>query len=443
LIRFATSESLDAQAYEELARRFVLRTSPLRPIYSTRTDGASFWDQNGKRYLDFISKAVCVSLGFDRREILDALHQQLELGAFSSPYELNPRQVELAETMARIAPGPLKRSAFYGSGSEAIEASIKLARRATGRPKIVSYWGSYHGSTEGALAASGALAYRRSYEPRTGGYSHLLPPDTLRGTSLQTHLELLDAAFNYEDPSQIAAVIVEPLLSGGVLEMPPAYLARLRELTTQHGIILVFDEVITGFGRTGTMFYCEQAGTTPDILVGAKGMSSSYVPCSVMMVTDGVANRLRVVEEKEYVEYLGRGHHLVTSQNHPLACAAALATIAYIQEHDVLEQVTRSGRRLLDGLGEIASRHRRLTRPRGCGLIAGIDVVQPDDPMAGNPGHADRIAHEAEARGLIVGTMKNRLPDTSLVFMAPPLTVSEDEIDEALRILDSAVLAAA
>jgi taurine--2-oxoglutarate transaminase len=442
-MHFPPNESLDARAYEDLARRYVLRTSPLRPLYSTRVDGASFWDQNGKRYLDFTSKAVCVSLGYDRREILDALHEQLELGTFSAPYELNPRQLELAAMMAQIAPSPLMRSTFYSSGSEAMEASLKIARRATGRPKVLSYWGSYHGSTEGALAASGAVAYRGSYEPQVAGYSHLPAPDTLRGISLETHLRLLESSIAYEDPSEIAAVVIEPLLSGGVLETPAPYLARLRELTAEFGIVLIFDEVITGFGRTGAMFYCQQAGVTPDILVGAKGMSSSYVPCSVAMVTDDVAKRLHVISEEDFSGYLSRGHHLLTSQNHPLACTAALATISYILEHNLLERVSAGGRRLLDGLCELANRHPRLHRARGIGLIAGVDVVQPDDVFAGDVGLADRIAREAEGRGLIVGTMRNRLPNSALLLLAPPLTVSDAEIDEALSVLEAAVDSAA
>jgi taurine--2-oxoglutarate transaminase len=442
-MHFPPTESLDARAYEDLARQFVLRTSPLRQLYSTRVDGASFWDQNGKRYLDFTSKAICVSLGYDRREILDALHQQLEIGTFSAPYELNPRQLELAAMMARIAPSPLKRSAFYSSGSEAIEAGLKIARRATGRHKVLSYWGSYHGSTEGALAASGARAYRGDFEPQVAGYVHLPAPDTLRGISLETHLGLLEASISYEDPSQIAAIVIEPLLSGGVLETPAPYLVRLRELTAEFGIVLIFDEVITGFGRTGTMFYCQHAGVTPDILIGAKGMSSSYVPCSVAMVTDDIANRLHVVSEEDYNAYLSRGHHLLTSQNHPLACTAALATISYILEHQLLDRVSAAGRRLLNGLCEMANQHPRLRRARGVGLIAGVEIVQPNDALAGDVGLAERIAREAERKGLIVGTMRNRLPNTALLILAPPLTVSDAEIDEALSVLDEAVVAAA
>ena len=441
-MRFKENDQLDVALYEEHARNYVLKTNYQRSLLITRAEGVRFWDQHGRSYLDFMSKAVCVSLGFGRREITEALHQQLELGSFSAPWELNPRQVELAEVMAGIAPGPLKRSAFYGSGSEAIEAALKIARRATGRSKVISHWGGYHGTTEGALAAGGAGTYKGDYGPQSGSYIHIPPPDTLRGTPSQFYIDLLQAAVEYESPWQVAAILVEPLLAGGVLELPPDYLASLRKLADEHGIVLIFDEVITGFGRTGTMFYCEQTSISPDVLVTGKGMSSSYVPCSATTVTEELASSLGVLEEEGFDRYLSKGQHLVTSQNHPLACASALATIAYIRDKDLLPQVRASGQRLLEGLEQLAGDYEQLARPRGAGLLAGVEVVCPENPMTGDADLASRIGEEAANRGLIVAVNRDRLPRSAMLLAAPPLTVTGAEIDEALDILRHSIEAA-
>ncbi len=324
------------------------------PLLMARAEGVHYWDVNGKRYLDALSGIYVVSLGHGNRRVIEAVRQQLETLHFSPPmHGSNPWAVQLANLLAELAPGDLSAVKFQCGGAEVTEAAIKLARqyhKLTGNPgkyKVISRYQSWHGSTLGALSASGLKSRRTVNEPLAPGFIHVFPPTCYRCPFGKTYPDcgvtcatLVGDVIELEDPATVAAVLVEPIgHTGGVIDPPEEYLPILREICDRHNVLLMFDEIITGIGRTGRMFAAETFGVLPDVLCLGKGLGGGYVPLSALICRQPIADAFwgPAAENPGFVE----GH---TFEGNPVSCAAGLAVLREIVERDLCGNARAQGR---------------------------------------------------------------------------------------------------
>jgi adenosylmethionine-8-amino-7-oxononanoate aminotransferase len=438
----------DAQTTEtEFLRRIFVRSQmsefARQPLLMARAEGVHYWDVQGKQYLDGLSGIYVVSVGHDNQRVIDAIKQQLDTLSFSPVmHGSNPWAVRLANRLAELAPGDLDAVKLLSGGSEATEAAIKMARqyhRLTGNPnkyKIISRYHSWHGSTMGALSASGLASRRTVNEPLAPGFIHVFPPTCYRcpfGKSYPscelTCARLIGDVIELEDPSTVAAVMVEPLgHTGGIIDPPDEYLPLLREICDRYNVLLIFDEVIVGAGRTGQLFAAETYGVTPDLLCLGKGISGGFAPLAALLCRRPIADAFwgDPATNPGFVE----GH---TFEGNPLACVAGLATLDEIIERDLCRHAREMGQRLRAGL-EGLRRHGIIGDIRGKGLIQGFELVrdvatrQRFDPPIGL--HIGRRALEL---GLI-----SRF-DPHWLAVGPPLIVEPQQIDEIVAVLDRAM----
>jgi taurine---2-oxoglutarate transaminase len=413
--------------------------SALDPIPVAGAEGRYFWDYEGKRYLDFASQLVNVALGHQHPKVVAAIKEQAERLCTIGPSMANEPRSELARLLAEVTPGNLTMSFFTNGGAEANENAIKLARWYTGRQKIVARYRSYHGATAGAISLTGDPR-RWPAEPGIPGVVRILDPYTYRCPaghpdpcpvcSGAPHLEEI---LQYEGPQNVAAVIMETVVGGnGAIPPPPGYLQSIREVCDRHGILLILDEVIAGFGRTGKWFACENWDVVPDIITVAKGINSGYVPLGAMVISEPIADWVRD-------KYFAGG---LTYSGHPLACAAGVASIEAFQEEGIVENAAEMGQVLGDGLTALADKHESIGEVRGLGLFYGVELVkdrETREPLV--PFNASgeafapmaKIAKAALDRGLYLFTHWN------VIIVGPPLTITREEIDEGLEKLDEAL----
>src|SRR5437764_2242157 len=413
-----------------------------QPLLMARADGVCYWDVNGKRYLDALSGIYVASVGHNNRRVIDAIRKQLDTLASSPPmHGPNPVAVQLANLLAELAPGDLSTVKFQCGGSEVTEAAIKLARqyhKLTGSPgkyKIISRYMSWHGSTMGSLSASGLKSRKTVNEPLAPGFLHVFPPTCYRcpfgkhypdcGITCAT---LVNDVIEMEDPDTVAAVIVEPIgHTGGIIDPPEEYLPILREVCDRHNVLLIFDEIITGIGRTGRMFAAETFGVLPDLLCLGKGMSGGYAPLSALICRDHIGKAFwgDAPENPGFVE----GH---TYEGNPVSCAAGIAALQEILERDLCGNARRMGERLRAGL-ERLRRYGIIGDIRGKGLFLGIEFVR-------DPATKERFANDA-AFGIKVGrrALENGLLcrfDPHWIAFGPPLVSTAEQIDEMAAMLD-------
>jgi len=413
------------------------------PLVMARAEGLRYWDASGKEYLDALSGIYVASVGHGNPRVLDAVRAQYERLHFSPPmHGTNDVAVQLANLLAAVAPGDLNTVKFQCGGSEVTEAAIKMARqyhRLTGNPgkyKIISRYQSWHGSTLGSLSASGLKSRRTVNEPLAPGFIHVFPPTCYRcpfGKSYPsceiTCASLVESVIEMEDPATVAAVMVEPIgHTGGIIDPPEEYLPRLREICTRHNVLLIFDEIITGIGRTGHMTAAETFGVVPDLLCLAKGLSGGYAPLSALLCRDPVAAAFwgDLPENPGFVE----GH---TFEGNPISCAVGIAVLREILERDLCANARRMGERLRAGL-EALRKYGIVGEVRGKGLFLGVELVrnpatrEPFDPPLGT-----RIGRRALQNGLLF-----RFDPHWLAF-GPALVATEAEIDEILRRLEQSI----
>lgn len=360
-----------------------------------RGEGCYVWDSNGVRYLDFLAGIAVNALGHGHPALVAAVSEQIATLAHVSNYFATPPQIELAERLLRVSgAGAHGRVFFCNSGAEAIEASIKLARRNTiggQRPRILSLKGSFHGRTIGALSLTGQPAIQEPFAPLVPGIEHI-----------DVTIEALEAAIGPD----VAAVFIEPIQGeAGIVNLPDGFLQRARELTTQYGALLILDEIQTGIARTGTWFAFQQYGILPDAIALAKGIAGG-VPIGAL-VTFGDASAL-----------FEAGHHGSTFGGNPLAAAAGNAVLAEIERSSLVENAEHRGQQLRAILRELE--HPLMSEVRGLGLLVGIGLSAPV---------AKKLAAECFARGLIVNA-----PNEYSIRLAPPLIVGDDEISEFTRV---------
>ena len=438
----------DAQTTEDRFLRHIFVRDQMAewsrsPLVMAKADGVHYWDVHGKRYLDALSGIYVVSVGHNNRRVLDAIREQFETLTFSpSMHGTNPVAVQLATLLAELAPGDLDAVKFQCGGAEVTEAAIKLARqyhKLTGNPgkyKVISRYLSWHGSTLGALSASGLKSRKTVNEPLAPGFLHVFPPTCYRcpfGKSYPdcgvTCATLVESVIEMEDPATVAAVMVEPIgHTGGIIDPPPEYLPILRDLCDRHNVLLIFDEIITGAGRTGHLFAAETFGVTPDVLCTAKGLSGGYAPLSAMICRRGIADAFwgPIAENPGFVE----GH---TFEGNPISCAAGIAVLREILERDLCGNARAQGERLRRGFEALAKKYGVIGDVRGKGLLQGIEFVRDlktKEPFPAETVFGLRVGRRALANGLLC-----RFDPNWLAF-GPALVVTAEQIDEMVDLLD-------
>ncbi len=410
--------------------------SKLSPLPIAGAEGRYFWDYTGKRYLDFASQLVNVNIGHQHPKLIQAIKDQADRLCTIGPPMANDVRSELAGMVAEVAPGDLDHTFFTNGGAEANENAIKLARWVTGRQKVVVRYRSYHGATAGAISLTGDP--RRWYaEPGIPGVVRMLDPYTYRCPAghpdpcpVCTGAPHLEEILMYEGAHNVAAVMLETVTgTNGVLVPPPGYLQAIREVCDRHGILLILDEVMAGFGRTGKWFACEHWDVVPDIMTIAKGINSGYVPLGGMVVTAGVYDSMKDILFAGGLTYSG----------HPLACAAGVASIEAFREEAIVENAAAMGDVLAEELPTLQARHPSVGEFRGLGLFWMLELVRDRQTREmlvpyGASGEAAlpmaRLTKAAMEKGLYLFTHFNR------VGITPPLTITKDELLEGLGTLD-------
>jgi 4-aminobutyrate aminotransferase len=403
------------------------------PVLAARGEGSLLFDEDGRRYLDFTAGIGVTSTGHCHPRVVEAAQRQVATlihGQYTTV--LHRPVLTLADRLAEVLPAGLDSVFFLNSGSEAIEAALRLARHATGRPNVVVFHGSFHGRTVGAASmTTSGTKYRAGFAPLMGGVVVSPFPTAYRyGWDERTATEFALRELDYvlatlTSPAETAAFFVEPVLGeGGYVPATSGFLAGLRERADRHGILLVLDEVQTGFGRTGEFWGHDHFGVRPDVLVTAKGLASGF-PLSAMAAP-------RALMEKAWPGSQGG-----TYGGNAVACAASIATLDVIRDEGLVENARVRGGQLQDGLRKVAADHPVIGDVRGLGLMLGSEFTSAD----GRPDAATavRAQQEAASRGLLLlmcGAWGN------VVRMIPPLVVDEAQVEEALGIWADAVTAA-
>jgi taurine--2-oxoglutarate transaminase len=420
----------------DLARRHTLfewsAQSQVDPIPVAGAKGAHFWTPEGKRYLDFNSQLMCVNIGHGDERVIRAIQRQAETLAYASPFMATEPRARLGEKLAAIAPGDIDTFFFTNGGAEANENAIKLARFATGRRKILARYRSYHGSTAGSMSLTGDPR-RWHVEPGIPGVVHVLDPyhGIQRGwEDASSSLAMIEEVIQLEGPQTIAAFILEPVSgTNGILVPPDGYLQGVRALCDKYGILMIADEVMSGFGRTGEWFAVNHWGVVPDLMSMAKGLTSAYVPLGAVGMRRHVAEHFR-----DRVYYGG-----LTYNSHPLACAAALATLEVYEQDGLIANARKMGRVMGELLSGLQSRHPSVGAARSIGLFGIVELIRnrrTREPMAPFNGTSPEMAALGRAfreNGLYTFVRWHTF------FTNPPLCITETELREGFDIIDRAL----
>lgn len=411
-------------------------------IEITDGKGATVFDNEGNAYLDFLSQLYCVNAGYDNKAIIEAIENQLQRIPYVSSAKANDTRTELASIVGELAPSSVSDIFFSISGSEANEAAIQMAREYQGAPKVLTRWRSYHGGTYGAAGLTGDPETRTAVEKfaATTGVTKFLPPLPHRSPfNAESLTDLADRAANHlefvirnEGPDSIAALLTEPIGgTSGAYPAPPGYFERVRDLCDEYDILLISDEVITGFGRCGEWFGIQTEGIEPDMITFAKGVTSAYIPLA------------GVVSKPAVSEYFHRNGVAVgqTFAGHPVACAAGVAAVSEYR-NDLIDNVRSCAPLLETRLRTLEETHPEVGSVHGRGFLWSVEFTNPEtgkpfvDPWvedAANP--VSTVRNLAQENGVLFGSGR---PDIQII-VAPPFTVTEDEITEAVSTLDTAI----
>ena len=427
----------DTDSIVERAKRFTVfewGNQHVDPLVVERGEGVYLYGRDGTRYMDFNSIAMCVNIGHGDPRVAAAVAEQMAKVAFVSPFMVTEIRAEVGEMLARLTPAGMTKAFFTLAGADANEAAIRTARLVTGRRKILTRYRSYHGSSAAMLAASGDPR-RYPVEAGMGDIVRIPDPYHYRFPWIEDasafrdfHLAQLDQIIELEGPHTIAAIMVEPVTgSNGLIVPPVGWLSGLRALCDHHGILLICDEVMSGFGRTGRWFAVDHEHVTPDIMTVAKGITSGYLPVGACVLSDAVADAIADVP-------FGSG---LTYQAHAVGLAAARCVMGIYESDGLVEQSAKMGEHLLAGLHDLATRHPSVGDVRGIGLFSVLELVYDRDtraelfPLVGPTGPtAGELRAFLASRGLLVNLRG------SYLFANPPLVVTADQLDWALGILD-------
>jgi taurine--2-oxoglutarate transaminase len=414
------------------------------PLPIASAEGSHFTDYSGKRYLDFSSQLVNVNIGYQHPKLVAAIQEQAARLTTIAPGFANDARSEAARLIAELAPGDLDKVFFTNAGAEAVENALRLARLHTGRQKVMAAYRSYHGATAGAIAVTGDPR-RWASEPSTPGVVRYWGPYLYRSAfHSQTEEEESARALQHlrdlvmvEGPHTIAAILLETVVgTNGVLVPPPGYLQGVRDLCDEHGIVMVADEVMAGFGRCGEWFGVDHWGVTPDLITFAKGVNSGYVPLGGVVISRAIADTF------DRHVYPGG----LTYSGHPLACASAVASINIFKEEGIIEHARSLGEDVIGpGLRALAERHPSVGEVRGLGVFWALELVRdrhtreplvPFNASGADAKPMNDFAAACKARGLWPFTHFNR------THVVPPCTTTADEVREGLAVLDEALAVA-
>jgi taurine--2-oxoglutarate transaminase len=410
------------------------------PLHVVDAEGCFFIDASGKRYLDFSAQLMCVNLGHKNPAVIAAIETQARTLAYVAPAYTTGARAELSQLLLEVLPRQLEKFFFTTSGTEANEAAFKIARLYTGKTKILARYRSYHGSTMASIGATGDMR-RWPVEPAAKGQGVLFGPEVnCYKCPIKHHYPNCDiACADYlehmiENESDVAAVLVEPVVgTNGVLVPPPEYFPRLRKICDRHNVVLIADEVMSGWGRTGRWFAVDHWDVQPDILVTAKGITSAYVPLGLCATTKRIADHFED-------HFFAHGH---TYEAHPLTLAPAVATIREMQRLNLVERSRELGAYLGDRLSKLKDKHPSVGDVRGLGLFWAVELVKNQDTkkplntgqdkLAGQPLVVDRVAAEMMKAGVAIN------PWISHFVIAPPLIIEKSEIDFGVSVFDQAL----
>lgn len=403
-------------------------------------EGMYLQDTDGKRYIDGISGLWNVPLGYGNPEIREAIIKQLDDIAYVNPIQhSNPTTLKLAEMLLEAVPDHLVNVLYTCSGSESNELAIKIARRYNrfkGKPNkniIATLDSSYHGTYYASMSASGVDRYQsESYGPKAPGFRFLPTPfckckrDGYPSCDcIEKKIEELEEIFTAEG-EDIAAILIEPILgSGGSIQIPQEYFAKINELCDRYDVLLIIDEVATGFGRTGTLFAFEQYDISPDMVCLAKGINNGYLPLAATIISERIYNKF--IDENSHI------NHLSTQNGNPLACAAGIATINLLKDEKLLNHVKEIGELLRNRIFEEMKSHRNFTEVRGRGLMLGVELMTSDGSCL-SPEQVLEIVNKLTQKGLIVYPFINP-PYTTGFHLFPSYLISDEDVENIVKII--------
>ncbi len=406
----------------------------LNPFDMAAAEGSYVWDWDGNRYLDLTSMLVNVNIGHQHPKVIKAIQDQAAELATVAPQHANRARGEAAQRIAGLAPDGMNKIFFTNGGADAIENAIRMARLHTGRRKVLSFYRSYHGNTGAAIASTGDP--RRWPNEYAEGHVHFFGPylyrtafwATSEAQECERALAHLEQVITFEGPATIATIVIESVVgTAGVLIPPAGYLEGVRALCDKHGIMLILDEVMAGFGRTGKWFAFQNWDVKPDLIPFAKGSNSGYVPVGGVIISDEIA---ATFDERVFPGGL-------TYSGHPLACASIVASIDAMKEEGIIENARSIGENVLGpGLRELAEKHPVIGEARGLGVFWALDLVtdratrEPLAPYGGTSEAMVKLGAAMKANGALPFMNFNRL------HVVPPCTVTEAEAKEGLEILD-------
>ncbi len=410
----------------------------ISPMVIAGASGSEVWDEDGTRFLDFSSQLVFTNIGHQHPKVVAAIQEQAAKLCTIGPPFANDARSEAARLIAERTPDGLERVFFTNGGADANEHAIRMARLHTGRPKVLSTYRSYHGGTQTAINVTGDPR-RWANDSASTGTVHFFGPflyrsefhATTEAEECERALQHLDHVIRNEGPSTIAAIILETIPgTAGIMLPPPGYLAGVRRLCDEHGIMLIADEVMSGFGRTGAWFAIDHFDVVPDLITFAKGVNSGYVPLGGVVISDAI------VETFAHRAYPGG----LTYSGHPLAAAAAVATINTMAEEGIVENAARLGTEIFGpGLAEIAERHACVGEVRGIGAFWAIELVadpetrEPLAPYGGSSPAMNDIIGACKKAGMLPFANYNR------IHVVPPCVISDDDARRGLEIIDDAL----
>ena len=428
----STGSKAKTESYIERDKNSVNQVlSRLTPIVAERAQGSFLFDVDGNKYLDMSTGIGVTNIGHCHPKVVEAIKEQASNLIHTSVTTYHKKYIETAEKLKEISPGRLDSVFLANSGAECVEGAVKLARYVTGRPGMINFLGSFHGRTHMCMAlTTSKLYYKDMMEPLPPGIFTAPFPYVFRSNTpddpeavVDETFKQIDVLFNqFINPKQVACFIVEPILGeGGYIVPPDSFLPRLRKLADEHGILLIIDEVQSGFGRTGTMFACEQVDCEPDILTLAKGIADG-MPLAAF------------VSRKELTDQWPAGRHGTTFGGNPISCAAALASMQVIEEENLPARAKKLGDHMIGKLKEIAKNNPHLADVRGRGLMIGLEFS--DENGAPSKEWASKVAQRCLEHKMIVLTCGQA---GQVVRLIPPLTMSDEEANQALEILEKAI----
>ncbi len=433
-----TPDPAEGQRVHDLDRAHVFHSwsaqGALDPMLVAGAEGSYVWDYAGTRYLDFSSQLVNVNIGHQHPKVVAAIQAQAAELATVAPQHANRARGEAAQRITALAPEGMNKVFFTNGGADANENAVRMARLHTGRRKVLSFYRSYHGNTGAAIASTGDP--RRWPNEFADAHVHFFGPylyrsafwATTEAEETERALQHLEQVLTFEGPATVAAILIETVVgTAGVLIPPPGYLEGVRALCDKHGIILILDEVMAGFGRTGKWFAFDHFGARPDLVTFAKGSNSGYIPVGGVIISDEIA---ATFDDRVFPGGL-------TYSGHPIACASIVASIDAMTEEGIVENALRIGEDVLGpGLRELAERHPVIGEVRGLGVFWALDLVtdratrEPLAPYGGSSPAMGALVAECKKRGLLPFTNFNRL------HVVPPCTVSDAEVKDGLAVLD-------